>query len=150
MRTIGPGTPLLVCVSLLLATASCASVHSAADGEMPQDGRLITAEMIARSDAVSAWDVLRRTGAFIMSRDDAGGRPISLRTRRGRSSIVLQDADIPEVTIDGVLISDLRRLRDIPASTIEFIQLLNGVEGTTLFGTNAGAGVIIIVSKTGG
>ncbi len=52
--------------------------------------------------------------------------------------------------IDGAPVADLRLLRSLPASSIAWIQMLNAIDGTMLEGTNAGGGVILIVTKVGG
>ena len=80
-------------------------------------------------------------------RDTRGGRPASAG-RRGRSSIVLQDA--PLVVLDGVRLTDFRALDGIPAVTILMISIYTGIEGTTYYGTNAVSGVIVIQTKDGG
>lgn len=72
------------------------------------------------------------------------GTPERIR-RRGSSSIVLQD-DMP-VLIDGVPLLDITLLASMRAGDIERIQVLNGVHATTYFGTNAGNGVILIVTR---
>jgi hypothetical protein len=43
--------------------------------------------------------------------------------------------------------SDARYLRELPTSTVLSIQLLNGIDGTTYYGLNAGAGVILVTTK---
>jgi len=67
--------------------------------------------------------------------------------RRGPSSIYLQDP--PVVMIDGVRVSDLKALDQIPANTLFSILVLSGIEGTTYYGTNAVSGVIVIRTKNG-
>ncbi|HYU01208.1 MAG TPA: Plug domain-containing protein [Gemmatimonadales bacterium] len=108
--------------------------------------QVITAEQIARSGASTAWDVLKREAPTLTLRDTRGGRPGSAG-RRGRSSIVLQDA--PLVVLDGVRLTDFRALDGIPAATILTISIYNGIEGTTFYGTNAVSGVIVIKTKDG-
>jgi len=66
--------------------------------------------------------------------------------RRGRSSIILNDA--PVVMVDGVRLSDFRNLDQIPANTIDHIVVMRGIDATTYYGTNAGGGVVLIVTKT--
>jgi hypothetical protein len=40
-------------------------------------------------------------------------------------------------------------LRDIPTSTLLSIRMLNGIDGATYYGTNAGAGVILVSTRLG-
>lgn len=134
----------------LVALTGCASIRPLDATLAAPSGKFITEAMIARYNAPNAWEVLRHTGMFHMSRDAGTGRPAEIKSRRGRTSVVLYGSDIPLVIVDGARLIDLRSLRDIPASSIAWIQLLNGMEGTLQEGTNSGAGVILIVSKAGG
>lgn len=74
------------------------------------------------------------------------GQPSKLE-RRGTSSFVLNDA--PLVFVDGVQLLDFQRLQTIPASTLHSVEILNGVDGTTYYGSNAVGGVIVITTKNG-
>jgi outer membrane cobalamin receptor len=112
------------------------------------EGRLITADEIARAHVSDAWELLQRAGAFIQQ-ERADGMPARLQSRRGPTSIMLKDADAPVIVVDGVRIGDLEMLRHISADAISRVRILNGHDGTTYYGTNAGAGVIIIETKRG-
>lgn len=134
----------------LALLSGCASIRPLDATDAEPGGRFITEDMIAKYNAPNAWEVLRHTGLFHMSRDAGTGRPAEIKSRRGRTSIILYGSDIPRVIVDGARLIDLRALRDIPASSIAWIQVLNGMEGTLQEGMNSGAGVILIVSKAGG
>jgi outer membrane receptor protein involved in Fe transport len=67
--------------------------------------------------------------------------------RRGRSSFVLNDA--PLLFVDGVQLPDFRNLQSIPATQLASIEILDGVDGTTYYGTGAEGGVILIRTKSG-
>ena len=140
-----PPAALVVTVSAAVSLSACAGRQY-----RPADSRagvqVITAEQIARSGASTAWDVLKREAPTLTLRDTRGGRPASAG-RRGRSSIVLQDA--PLVVLDGVRLTDFRALDGIPAVTILTISVYTGIEGTTYYGTNAVSGVIVIQTKDG-
>src|SRR5205814_8881833 len=140
-----PPASLVVTVSAAVSLSACAGRQY-----RPADSRagvqVITAEQIARSGASTAWDVLKREAPTLTLRDTRGGRPASAG-RRGRSSIVLQDA--PLVVLDGLRLTDFRTLDGIPAVTILTISVYTGIEGTTYYGTNAGSGVIVIQTKDG-
>jgi hypothetical protein len=112
-------------------------------------GKVITEEMIEGYSVSNAWEVLRKSGRYLTSRDDGPGGGTSVRSKRGKTSMLLTSSDVPRVIVDGTVLTDLRHLRDIPASSIAWIQLLDGMQGTLFEGTNSGAGVIIIVSKNG-
>lgn len=141
-RAVLPGASLVL-------FSGCASIRPLDATQATPSGRIITEEMIASYRVTNAWEVLRRTGLYRMSRDAGTGRPAEIKSRRGRTSVVLYGSDIPRVIVDGARISDLRFLRDIPAASIAWIQLLNGMDGTVQEGTNSGGGVIVIVSKAG-
>lgn len=134
---------------VLAMAAGCAHVKPDNPSSVAMDGHVVTQEMIASYHVATVWDVLKKTGAFRMSRDDGSGRPVEIRTRRGRNSIAIRDSGVPKVIFNGAPIWDMRYLKEIPAETIDWIQLLNGIDGTTREGTNSGGGVIIIVSRGG-
>ncbi|HXG70599.1 MAG TPA: TonB-dependent receptor plug domain-containing protein [Gemmatimonadaceae bacterium] len=137
---------LFCCV---LLTAACSSVRPGTRSGPPA-GRIITEEKIASYGVNNAWEVLRKSGAYRIVRDDGATNVPNVRSKRGRTSFVLGNSDVPRVIVDGARITDLRTLRDIPAESIAWIQLLGAIEGTLYEGTNSGGGVILIVSKTGG
>ena len=140
-----PSASLIVTVAAAVSLTACAGRQYHAADNRP-GVQVITAEQIARSGANTAWDVLKREAPTLTLRDTRGGRPASAG-RRGRSSIVLQDA--PLVVLDGVRLTDFRALDGIPAITILTISIYTGIEGTTYYGTNAGSGVIVIQTKDG-
>jgi outer membrane cobalamin receptor len=111
-------------------------------------GPLITAQAISHSHARNAWEVLEYNAHFSFA-ESANGDPQRLESRRGRSSILLSSSDTPLVYLDGTRLMDVRTLRQITAESIESIRILDGIEGTTFYGTNAGAGVILIRTKAG-
>lgn len=142
-----------VAVSVLAATwgisTGCASVQPLDASRVAPAGRIITQEMISSYSVANAWEVLRKVGAYRTSRDDGPSSPPGIRSSRGRSSLLLANADVPKIILDGARITDFRVLRDVAASSIAWIQLLNGMDGTLYEGTNSGAGVILIVTRAG-
>lgn len=135
----------LLAVPALLAL-SCA-VHAtrtvpANDG----DRILITAEQIERSGSTTAWEALRKLAPQFTYGEKKSGQPSKLE-RRGQSSFLLNDA--PLVFLDGVRLPDFRTLQQLSATTIETIEVLNGIDGTTYYGSNAVSGVILIRTKNG-
>ncbi|MBA2686643.1 MAG: TonB-dependent receptor plug domain-containing protein [Gemmatimonadaceae bacterium] len=133
----------------LPAVVACTNARTGDLSTVSIPGKIITEEMIAGYAVSNAWEVLRKTGHFIASRDDGPTGNTSIRSKRGKTSINLSGSDIPRIIVDGAPLTDHRMLRSLPAASIAWIQLLDGMEGTTFEGTNSGAGVIIIVSKTG-
>lgn len=143
----------LACAAVLASTAYFAACYGArttpgGGASAPSYDRVITADEIARSQVSDAWDLLQHTGLFRLQ-ESANGTPTQLRSRRGRSSIVLRDSDTPLLVVDGTRVDDIGILRQITAQSILVVRIMNGRDGTTYYGTNAGAGVIIIDTKNG-
>lgn len=132
---------------LLAAVLGCGRATTPNGGNLAPAGTfLITAEQIEKSGAETAWQVLQRSAPMLQAQNDKDGRPAKL-TRRGRSSFLLDDA--PAVLVDGVRMPDFRNLDALAAQTIREIAIVDGVEATTFYGTNAGSGVILIKTKDG-
>jgi outer membrane cobalamin receptor len=135
--------------AVLAACAACAAHGPARPGEVGEaaHGRVITQEEIARSGAVTAWDVLKGSKAGFRAWESTNGEPLRLRTRRGRSSMIDPESDSPLIVVDGVRLADLRPLAQLQAAAIRRIRILDGIDGTVYEGTNAGSGVVIIQTK---
>jgi len=132
--------------SLLLAACG-PSVANRHIGSETRPGQIVIDEdAIERSGAHNAWEVIKRAAPQLSTAETRSGLPTRL-TRRGRSSIVLNDA--PLLFIDGIRTVDFRALEYIPAKSIFRIDILNGIEGTTYYGTNAVGGVILVQTKNG-
>jgi outer membrane cobalamin receptor len=101
----------------------------------------INAATIEKSGAATAWEALQRTVRFYIFHSN--GRI----EHRGRSSIVL--ADQPLIMLDGITLTDVTFLNGIPAADIAMIEVLDALDATTRYGTNAGQGVIRLWTKAG-
>ena len=137
-----------VVLSTLVAIAACHAGRMAPSLNDPLAGDYITASAIAHSDARNAWEVLQRNGRFTLD-ESVSGEPVRVASHRGKSSIIIANSDTPLIYVDGAKLLDFRVLRQITAESIESIRILSGIEGTTYYGTNAGAGVIVIKTKAG-
>src|SRR5712692_9347144 len=134
-------------LSSLLLAACGPSVAKRHIGYETRAGEIvIDQDAIERSGANSAWEVIKRAAPQFSTAETRNGQPTRL-TRRGRSSVLLNDA--PLLFIDGIRTVDFRALEYIPAKTIFQIDILNGIEGTTYYGTNAVGGVILVRTKNG-
>lgn len=144
-----PGVPVGAALFVAAVAVAC---HSRATelrtARAAGEGRVITQEQIRRSGATNAWDALRRNGVMLSFRETQSGQPAQMRSRRGSSSLLNRSADVPLLVVDGSRISDPRMLVSIPASAIDRIQILDGMAGTIYQGTGAGAGVIIVYTRT--
>lgn len=126
---------------------ACAHMHGTRDAVPSSGDRIfITQEQIARSGASNAWDALKRNAPQLTYREGRNGQPTVLE-RRGRSSLLLNDA--PLLFVDGIQFPDFRNLQSIPAAQLASIEILDGVDGTTYYGTGAEGGVILIRTKSG-
>ncbi len=130
---------------LLLATACAPPLPKGDLDPGAPEGKIVTAEAIAATHAGTVWDALRWTVRNMTYRSDHNGRPMVIRAR-GRSSV--QSNETVLVYVDGVRLSDIAVLGQMPASSVERIEVLSGIEASTYFGTNAGDGVIHIITKT--
>ena len=110
------------------------------------EGTIITAAEIARSEATTMWEALQRTVRHVRFEEAGSGKPARAH-RRGASSIVVTE-EIP-VFIDRVRVPNLSVLASLPARSISRIQVLTGIHATTRYGTNAGDGVILIHTREG-
>lgn len=147
MRLPPAGSLGIVPLMLVVAAGACALHPRPEDDSTSPDGSiLITESMIAESGALTAWEVIKRKAPQISYRENNAGEPTRV-WRRGRGSILLNEA--PLLYVDGARISDLKALDQIPASSLESIRILTGLDGTTRYGTNAVGGVILVQTKNG-
>src|SRR6266699_4159324 len=115
----------------LVSTAGCGGARAGIeDTNAPSGARLITADAIAKSGAKTAWDAVRFTVPNVQLRE-VRGEPARIQ-RRGRASLY-QDDQV-RVILDHVPITDLRVLRQVAATDILTIEILTGLDATTLYG----------------
>ncbi|HUQ47979.1 MAG TPA: hypothetical protein VM053_07020 [Gemmatimonadaceae bacterium] len=144
------GSVLLLGLALTTGQlCGCAAPLIPRDTATGSSGHTIGEETIARYGVTNAWEVLRKSGYFLVSRDDGPDGPIGVRSKRGKTSFLLAGSDVPRVMVDGAPLGDLRLLRDLPANSIAWIQIFSGIEATMMEGTNSGGGLILIVTKAG-
>jgi len=131
-----------------LVLSGCGGAHRVepSSESVPAGSLLINEQRIARSGARTAWDVLRLTMPMLQMSENRHSQPRTL-TRRGRASIYLDETLL--VFVDGVRESDFRILQEIPAGTLHSILVLDGIEATARYGTNAGSGAILVKTKQG-
>ena len=130
---------------LLLVVAACApSTGGSLDPNAPK-GEIITAEAILATGATTVWDALRLTVKHATFTTSGSDEPGAIRAR-GKSSI--QSDDRMLVYVDYMPLTDLRLLQGMSVRSLERIEVLSGIEASTYFGTNAGDGVIHIITRT--
>lgn len=136
-----------------LAVASCASAALPRSQErvtlshvppLTPTSRVINAERIQRSGALTAWDAIRLLVpgySFRIGQSSALGMFGTPDARRVESSV--------RVFIDGHRMPDLDVLRAIPAHEILAIHLLSSTEAATYFGPTSSGGAIVIETRSG-
>lgn len=134
------GAALLV--AAVTAATGCIHLHGTSRGfeNDPGSSRIITASTIEKSGAQSVWEALQRTVPFYTF--EANGKV----HHRGRTSLYLPDQ--PLIVLDGVTLTDFSVLTGMPASDVWLIEVVDDVNATTYYGTNAGQGAIRIFTKT--
>lgn len=127
-------------VAAAILTSNCAHGFRPASFDAGETNRIITAATIEKSGAQSVWEAMQRTIPFYTF--ESNGRI----HHRGRTSLVLPDE--PLIVLDGVTLTDFSVLTGMPASDVWLIEVVEGVDATTYYGTNAGQGAIRIYTKT--
>ena len=130
----------VVALVVLPGMTGCAGALRTAGNSNAPSPHVITAELIEKSGAKTVWDALERTVHFYVFHSN--GRI----EHRGRSSLVLPEQ--PLLVLDGIRLNDVTVLINMPAADVDTIEVLNGIDATTYYGTNAGAGVIRIWTKS--
>jgi outer membrane cobalamin receptor len=142
-----PAVPFVSCVLLGSCASSGPGTTATSDRLDRGEGQIVTEQEIAKSGARTVWEALQVTVHNITFNETSRGQPRRI-TRRGRSSVVLDDG--PRILMDGVALTDYTLLARMPASDVQSIEVLGAIEATTLYGTNHSGGVIRIHTKTGG
>ncbi len=140
-----PAAVRVLSVACVLSASACAQAAGGGADPTEPKGTVVTAEAIAATGAGNVWDVLRRTVRDFSYLTSTDGRPMAIHAR-GRSSIRTDDQVL--VVIDGIRQDDITFLRSMPASTVERIVVMSGIEASTYFGVNAGDGAIHIITKS--
>lgn len=149
MRITGLVMPS-VAACVLAASVGCASNRlRSADSESPFGDVVISSDEIDAKHVQNAWDALRQLVPRYSYSEDRAGRAVAISGHRGRSSIWLANSEQPIVLVDGVRLASLDVLQQMPPDAIDRIELRRGTRGTTVEGTDAGAGVIYIHTRSG-
>ncbi len=149
------------CAGLLVGLSACASGSGGAGGDGSvfsqarqmakserDDPNFITREEIAKSQARDGWEALRRNARHLVLTEQRG--PLDGRVsvqQRGPDSLYSDDTLV--LIIDGVLTTRMARLRQIPASMIESIEILTARKAVLLYGIDAGGGAIVVKTSSG-
>ncbi len=144
----GPGRLAAFPVAVFVATAlgACGLHPHAISGEVPRDEIVITRSEITRMGAKTAWEAVKRRVPGLTYEENTAGEPLRI-WRHGQSTILLNDT--PLLVVDGVRVSDIRALGDIPASEIQVIRVRTGLDSSAEYGTNSAGGVILVETRDG-
>jgi outer membrane cobalamin receptor len=129
-----------------MALGAC-GLHPRPLGEsVPRNEIVITRTEISRMGARTAWEAVKRRVPGLTYDENTAGEPTRI-WRRGQSTLLLDDT--PLLFVDGVRVTDIRALGDIPAAQIEVIRVRTGLESSAEFGTNSASGVILVETRSG-
>ena len=130
----------------LLGGCATAKAGPPSDGLEP-GGTVIFKDRIQEMRARNALEVVERGATHLLIQRERQGAPVRIN-HRGRDSITL--AGDVQVVIDGSPVNyGVRALENIPAETIEFIQILSGREAVLRYGSAGGNGVIVVKTSAG-
>jgi hypothetical protein len=119
---------------LVLAGSIACATASAGSGGARRDPNLITQQEVIDSHEPTAYDVVSRL------------RPAFLKTR-GQTSLQINGADYALVYLDGQMYGSLSSLRNIATEQIREIRYYSGTSAVSKFGSQAGSGVIEVVTR---
>lgn len=131
-----------------LALGSCRPVPGARVAVAPAAGRqtLITEADIARLSVRSAWDVVRLRAPRLTFAQNAAGQPTRVMIQSQRS---INADETPLLVVDGMQMTDLAYLQQIPASQVHAIRILDSETAEPLYGLRAAGGAIVVETKRG-
>jgi iron complex outermembrane receptor protein len=131
-----------------IAIGGCQPPPRAAGFVAPTVGRetLITEEEIARMSVRTAWDAVRLRAPRFTFGLDPTGRPARVRIQEQRS---VNADETPLLVVDGVPVSDIEYLSQIPASEVHAIHILGAEAAEPLYGLRAAGGAIVVETKRG-
>jgi outer membrane receptor protein involved in Fe transport len=108
-----------------------------------RNSNFITREQIEQSGARNGLEAVRYNAHFLVINQGVDLRENQVSAQhRGPDSISADDQLI--LVVDGVILKDLARLEDIPASMIESIEVLKASRAVLIYGLDAGGGAILI------
>jgi hypothetical protein len=129
---------------LTLGLHGCATIQAPTEDEQ-EPGRLISSDEIMKTGASSAWDAIKVTVRFATFSENWDGEADRIRTR-GQSSLAMRE-DM-RIYVDGIKVINLVDLQLMPATDIAHMRVMNGIDGTTKYGTGNVDGVILITTKS--
>lgn len=135
-------------LSSALVVAACATAKAGPppDGLEP-GGTVINRDRIEGMNVRTALEVIERSGSHLLIQREKAGE-VPRITHRGRDSLLL--AGDVQVVIDGVPVNQgVRALENLPAASVDWIQILSGREAVLRYGSTGGNGVIVVKTSAG-
>jgi len=131
------------------ATGSVAPGRQVAPEEPRWDPNFITREQIRQSGARNGMDALKYNARHITINDGVDHLTGQIQVQhRGPDSLAADDSLL--LVVNGVIMRDFSRLRDIPANMIGSIEIVRASQATLRFGLDAGGGAIVVTTTTSG
>jgi hypothetical protein len=129
-----------------LGFAGCAAGGGGAGGGGDPD--LLTAENLAPYMASDTYTVIRRLrGNWLRTR--ATGTMTDMRTGQANPNLGANDESQIKVYVDGSLrIEGVESLKSLPVEDVLEIRRLNARDATMQYGTDHGAGAILVTTKS--
>jgi len=142
------GSAVEVALLMVVAAGGCrpmpAASGAAASPPLMGRGTVITEDEIARMAVRTAWDVVRMRAPHLTSGLDDAGQPTRIRIQAERS---VNSDETPLLVVDGVRVGDILYLRDLSASEVRSIRILDSEAAMPLYGLAAGSGAIVVETK---
>jgi outer membrane cobalamin receptor len=131
-----------------LAIWGCRPSPGAGVSVAPAAGReiVITEAEIARLSVRTAWDVVRLRAPRFTFAQNAAGQPTRVTIQPTRS---VNADETPLLVVDGMQLTDILYLREIPASQVRTIRILESEAAEPLYGLGAAGGAIVVETKRG-
>lgn len=126
--------------------AGCQPVPRTSAARPVSGGReiVITEQDISRLGVRTAWDAVRLRVPRLVVATDSLGRTTTVRTQEIRT---IKGDQSPLLVVDGAQLSDVMYLREIPASDIRLIRVLEEMDAERLYGLRGFNGAIIVETK---
>jgi hypothetical protein len=145
-------TVLFAAAVLTLGATGCASsapaTGSASGGAKPS-GTLITADEIARVNALTGYEVVQKLRPAMLSQRQIAS--LQGQGGMGKGAPPIKGTDVPAgqvvVYVDGTRLGDVEQLRGITAASIATMRFYSASEAQYKWGSNHPGGAIEVISK---
>jgi hypothetical protein len=132
----------------VLALWGCRTAPGTRAGTASYAGRevVITDSEIVRMSVRTAWDAVRLRAPRFTFGVGSGGEPQRVMIQSQRS---INANETPLLVVDGMTMTDIGFLRQIPASQVRTIRILTSEAAEPVYGLGAAGGAIVVETKRG-